>query len=260
MPVLGTTVRVVWTILDQNGDPLTGMTVLGGDISFRLHRSTSAGTVASGETVSMAEVGSSGTYEISYTPASTGLYTLQLKELNASTNGQQYRFPVDIFAAGSQAVPTFADAFCAETDVERFAQLQFDASSVPSDDDVALFAAGRAKEMQGLLAAAGWTITPATIDADSVEAGILREVNAVGAAGDAWLSKNRDVMPAASEHGRALLDEYELRLTRAVEYARRVLGTNLVGSPMTTGEVTLRDESSIEDSGLSDVVTADQEF
>jgi hypothetical protein len=260
VPVVGSTVRVVWTILDQNGNPLTGM-VAPADISFRLHRTIGSGTVASGETVSMVEVAASpGTYDISYTPIGTGLYTLQLKELNANTGFQQYRFPIDVFAAGSEAIPTFDDAFCSESDVERFAQLQFDASSDPSDADVALFAAGRAKEMQGLFAGVGWTITPAGIIANSVEQGILREVNAVGAAGDAWLAKNRDDAPASSEHGRALLDEYQLRLERAVQYARSVMGTDHIRTPMTSGELTLRTETPVDDSGLRDAIAMDQEF
>jgi hypothetical protein len=260
MPVVGSTVRLVWTIMDQNGDPLTGMTVGGGDVSFRLHRSTSSGSVASGETVSMAEIGSTGTYEITYVPTGTGLYTLQLRELNANTLMQQYRFPTDVFSAGSEPTPTFADAFCAESDVERFAQLDFDADSRPSVDEVALFAAGRASEMRGLLAMAGWVVSPTTVTPLSVEQVILRETNAVGAAGDAWLARNRESSPAASEHGRALLDEYEIRLARAVEYGRKILGGNKISSPMTKGEVTLADEAPITDAGLSVLIAMDQEF
>jgi hypothetical protein len=260
MPVTGSTIRLVWTILDQNGDPLTGMHSPA-DVSFRLHRSSLNGTVASGEAVSMVEVAASpGTYEITFVPLATGLYTLQLRELNASTLFQQYRFPTDVFSAGSEALPTFDDAFCSQSDVERFMQLSVDSTTDPSADDVALFAAGRAKEMQGLLAAAGWTVSPATIVADSVEQGILREVNAVGAAGDAWLAKDRDDAPAASEHGRKLLDEYEIRLTRAVDFGRKMLGTSLIASPMTEGEVTLRTETAVDDTGLQEAITMGQEF
>jgi len=88
MPSQGTTVRLPWTIHDVARNPLTGM-VYPGDISFRLHRTTSTGIVASSETITMTEVGVTGTYAISFVPANSGFYLLELKELNPNTNGEE---------------------------------------------------------------------------------------------------------------------------------------------------------------------------
>jgi len=262
MPVVGETVRIVWTILDTSRNPLTGM-AYPGDVEFRLHLSTSTGSVAASTELAaivMSEIGTSGTYEISFPGLSAGLYTLQLKELHASTLRQQYRFPVDVFAAGSQPTPTYDDSFCAESDAERWAQLDFTSSSDPSSDEVALFAAGRANEMRGIFAMAGWTISPTTIVDGSVEQVMLREANAIGAAADAWLAKNLEYEPGRTTHAAELLEEYQRRLDKAQQYAMSVLGTSFIGSPMTQGEITLRDEGVTEDTGLRDAITMDQEF
>ena len=260
MPSVGQTVRVLWTIFDQSGNPLTGMAAPA-DITFKLNRTVSNKIVKATETITMVELADDpGSYEIKFPPDFQGLYTLQLKELNVNTNGDQYRFPIEVFAAGAEYLPAFANAFCSEADVARWSQLSFDDTSKPTSLEVAGFAEGRASEIISVMAGALWTITPATVTDGSVEQDMLRECNAVGAAADAWLAKVLDTDPGRSDKVKDLFDEYEKRLTRLAEYAKKILGGHRIGSPMAAGEVTLRDETPITDMGLSFGITADQEF
>ena len=259
MPVAGNQVREQWTIYDFSKNPLTGM-VSPADITFTLLRDVGAGFQAAPETVVMTEIGATGHYQIAYTPeAQGGLYVLQLKELNVNTFGQTWRFVHEVVASGSQFVPTFANAFCAETDVERWAQLAIDTLSKPSSDEVAGFAEARASEMRSILAAAGYTV-PATVAPGSLEEDMLREANAIGAAADTVIAKYQDTEPARTDKGRALLEEYDTRMKRMVVYAARVLGSVQIRSPFTSGELTHRDEGSQEDIGLRDAIRMDMEF
>lgn len=258
MPVAGNVIRDEWYFIDVNENPLTGMQ-LNVDVTLALRRDAGAGFGVASETVSWLEEGG-GYYQISFTPTLSGLYRLYLKETKVGSLQRLWTFVYEVTSAGSVSLPSFSNAFCSETDVEAWAGMSFDGLSKPTSDQVAGFAQGRASEMRSLLAAEGWTVAPTTVTPGSTDEDILRACNAVGAAGDAWLSKLRDTEPAKSEAATTLLEEYQTRLSRLVDYAAKVVGGIGIGSPMEDGEVTLKDEMSITDAGLSTAIRMDQEF
>jgi len=183
MPTQGTTVRIEWTIFDQNSVPLTGMTSPA-DVIFYLHRTTTTGIVAATETVTLSEIGTTGHYTISFTPENTGTYYLQLKEIDPLTNGTAYRFPIDVYSAGAVFVPSLANAFCSESDIERILQQPITASTKPSSTEAAAYAESRSSVLQSLCAGWGFQVTPTTVENGSRLQDLLREANAIGAALD----------------------------------------------------------------------------
>ena len=259
MPVAGNVVRDEWFYMDAAGAPLTGM-ISPTDVNLVLRRDVGAGFAAAPEAVAWTELGG-GYYQVSFTPNSGGFYRLYLKELKDTSDGRKWTFPFEVVSAGSTFLPSFANAFCSEGDVESWAGFSFESSSKPTSDQVAGFAQGRASEMRSLLAAEGWVVGPGTVTPGGPEEDMLRVCNAIGAAADAWLSKFMDTDPAETKKATDLLDEYSTRLARLQEYAKKVSGTaHLIRTPMTSGEVTLADETPIQDVGLRDAIRMDQEW
>jgi hypothetical protein len=265
VPVAGNTVREEWLYLDGAGNPKSGM-VSPADVTLSLFRSIAgAAFAASGETVTWAAIaGQPGYYDISYTPAGEGLYKLFLVELNADSYGRRWAFTQEVLAAGAVFLPAFSNSFCAETDVERWTQLDFSGTSKPTSTQVAAFAQSRASEIRGIVAAEGWVISPTdgSVAAGSIELDMLREANALGAAADAFLAKFIDVDPAKTEKAVALLEEYQRRIDRLATYAKAVASSTqgFIATPMTSGEVTPADEIAITDAGMSTAIAMDQEF
>ena len=197
--VVGDTVVQLWTILDIDSDPLTGMTSPA-DITFTLHRDSSGVMVAASETITFAEVGVTGHYTVSYPPANEGIYILELKELNASTFQRTYRFEdVHVLGAGAAFTPAYTNAFCAETDIERWVQTAIDANSEPTATEATGFAETRAAELMSLMAKLGHTITPATVAVGSRLEDLLRRANAIGAALDYSIAQQFAVRPSKSD-------------------------------------------------------------
>lgn len=209
MPTTGTVVRIPWTILDLDSSPLTGMTSPA-DVTFTLHRDNGTAIVAASETVTLTEVGVSGTYEIEFTPANTGLYVLQLKELNASTLQRTWRFPdYLILSAGSILSPSYANAFCSESDIERRLGLPISASTVPDDTAATAFAEGRAAYLMSLCSRLGFSVTPSTVTSGSVIQDLLREANAIGAAIDYLIAQGAYVTPMEPGKLGSLKEEWD---------------------------------------------------
>lgn len=258
MAPVNNTIRQVWFYMDTAEAPLTGM-VSPTDVALTLKVDAGVGTVTAPEVVGWVERGA-GFYDVEFTPGSPGLYTLFLKELNAGSFQRRYSFVYEVQSAGAAYAPAFASAFCAETDVERWTQLTFDGTSKPTSTEVAGFAQARASEMRSILAAGGWAISPAAVVSGSIEQDSLREANAIGAAADTLLAKFMDTEPAKTEKAASLLGEYDTRMKRLLDYAKKVLGTLQIRTPMTSGELTLRSETPIEDAGLSTGIRMDQEW
>lgn len=259
MPVAGNTVRDEWFYMDATEAPLTGM-LINVDVTLTLRRDIGAGFVAAPEAISWTELGG-GYYQIAFTPLSGGLYRAYLKELNVNSFLRRWTFPFEIVSAGSTFLPSFANAFCSEGDVESWAGFDFQSGSKPTSDQVAGFAQSRSSEMRSIMAAEGWVVGPGTVTPGGPEEDMLRMANAIGAAADAWLSKFMDTDPARTEKATQLLEEYQTRLDRLQAYAAKVAGSaHLIRTPMTSGEVTLADETAIQDVGLRDAIRMDQEF
>src|SRR5262245_56513134 len=180
----GSTILASFTILDAvTGLPKSGMTVAGGDVTFLLHRQSGVAMIAASETVTMTEIGVTGTYSIVFTPQNTGLYILQIHELNVGTFQRWYKFPdYTVVTAGSIFAPSWANAFCAETDVERWLQTGIDATTNPSDAETPAFAESRAAILMSLCASLGLAVTPSNVSSYSRLQDLLREANAIGTA------------------------------------------------------------------------------
>src|SRR5262245_8001479 len=218
MPVALNTIRQVWLYLKNDDTVMTGM-ASPADIDLVLKRDTGSGTGTAPETVTWTEKGS-GYYDITFTPQGAGLYSLFLKELNALSAQRRWLFAFEVVAAGALFSPSFANAFCAETDVERWTQLAFDSSSKPTSLEVAAFAQARASEIRSVLASVGYVVSPSdSALTGTIQQDMLREANAIAAAADAYLAKFIDVEPGKTEKAAALLEEYQTRLTRLSDYA-----------------------------------------
>lgn len=187
--ILGDTVLLAWTVLDTSDAPLTGMTSPT-DVVFVMHRQSGTSLIAASETVTFTEIGSTGHYEITFEPENVGVYVLQLHELNANTYGRWFTFPqLEILTAGSIFTPSYSNAFCAESDIERRAGQTISSTSTPDDDAAAAFAETRAAILMSICAKWGFAVTPTTVTAGSRLEDVLRDANAVGAALDWFLSQ-----------------------------------------------------------------------
>src|SRR3990172_6854439 len=132
--------------LADDGTTITGLsTVIGTDFQVVLQRQSGTTFVAASETVTIAEVGATGHYAFSFTPQNTGLYVLYVRELDAATMEREFRFPYEVLSAGSVFSPTFTNAFCAETDIERYAGLTFTAASSITSTEAAAYAEERSE-------------------------------------------------------------------------------------------------------------------
>jgi hypothetical protein len=187
-----------WTVLDLNDNPLTGMLVPG-DVTLTLQRQSGSALVAASETVSWAEVGATGRYFFSFTPQNTGLYLLYLKEINVNTGLRQPEFRYDVLAAGAQFAPSYANAFCAESDLERWLGMSISATTHPSDTEAAGFAESRAAILMSLCAGLGYPVTPATVTAGSRLEDLLRDANSVGASADYLIAQGKGVRPFGAQ-------------------------------------------------------------
>jgi hypothetical protein len=181
--VSGNLVFYNWQYLTAAGVPKTGM-VETTDIEFTLKRNPGTGLVAAAEDVTFTETGATGYYTISFTPASTGLYSLWIKEINADSMLRQVQVDFSVVSAGSAFSPNFSNAFCAETDMERWLQQAITATTSPSSTEAAGFAETRAAELMAICYRLGKSVTPTTVTAGSRLEDLLRRANGLGAALD----------------------------------------------------------------------------
>jgi hypothetical protein len=234
--VAGNLVLDSWTVRDPVAAPLTGMAVPT-HVTLALKRQSGSAMVAATESIAWTEIGSSGTYYFSFTPENTGLYLLILDEVGAATmqrKGVEFRW--EVAAAGAVFAPSYANAFCSESDLERWLQQAISATSQPSDVQAGGFAESRAAVLMSLCAGLGYAVTPATVAAGSRLENLLREANAVGAAMDFTMAQS--FMRAASKTERAtiLLDVWESYVGRWV--AGKLL-PGIIGMEITANAVSL---------------------
>ena len=209
MPLAGNAVLDSYIVLDLATDaPLTGMTYPA-DVSLTLYRQSGTVMAAAAEVISWAEVGATGTYYFSFTPAQTGFYFLYLRELNVLTALRHSTFRYEVLAAGAAFAPSYANAFCAETDVERYLNQNIDGTTSPSDTAAAGWAQGRADVLESICAGLGNPVTPLTVTSGSRLEGLLREANAIGAAMDYRMAQAFKTGSAKTEHVEALLALWE---------------------------------------------------
>lgn len=189
-------------VLDQHqifkaadGTPLSGVTYPSNPgISILLTRQSGSTMVVASETVAWTEIGTTGTYFFSFTPTLTGLYVLTITSLltgsGAGSDGAIVPFRYEVLAAGAVNTPSYQNAYCAESDVERYLLQPIDSTTKPNDTQVASFAVGRSARLTSLMQGLGKTTSPAdTALAGTTLLSILREAAAVGAALDASVAQ-----------------------------------------------------------------------
>lgn len=200
-------VSQMWEVIDLNDPPgvVTGLTVPA-DVTLALRRSSGTTSVVASETVSWAETGTPGNYVITFTPQNAGTYVLTIQELNALTTKRRWSSTFEILPAGAVFTPSYANGFCAETDVERYAGLSFTNTSDPvTSSMVAGFVEERAATLMSLCSFWGVSVTPSSVTLGSRLEDMLRAANAIGAAFDAVVAWYTQVEPAENEKARLLL-------------------------------------------------------
>lgn len=207
--IAGNTVRQPWLYLDINGAGLTGMVNVT-DVTLTLRVDTGTGGGAAAEPVSWTEKGS-GFYDIAFAPVGQGLYTLFLKELNVGGMQRQWAWTFEVSAAGAVFTPAYANAFCAESDIEAWLGMDITSSTTPTSTQLSGLAQTRAAVLMAMMAGWGYTVTPLTLTNGSRLQDILRQANCIGAALDASLMQQFRLTPNVTDRIsilQAMWDQY----------------------------------------------------
>lgn len=167
------------TVRDLDGNPLTGATVPA-TVTLVLKRKSGNALVSSAETITWTEIGTTGSYVFTFTPAALGLYLLTATEVGATTLGQKNEFWYDM-VAGAIFDPAFTGAFCSLSDMERWTNTSISATSSPDDNAASQFAVARANMLMSLCASLGLAVTPSTVVIGTRIESLLRTANAIGA-------------------------------------------------------------------------------
>ena len=261
MPVANNTIRQVWYYTDTSDNPLTGM-VSPTDVTLTLKADLGNGTGTASETVSWVERGG-GFYDIIFTPLSSGFYSLFLRELNVNSNGRLWTFSYEISSAGAAYLPAYANAFCAETDIERWTQTLIDGTTTPNDTQAAGFAQNRANILMSLCSGWGFSVTPQTVTNGSRVQSLLREANAIGAALDYTLAQQLRVSPSVSDRVnlfQAMWDQYVGRegapgspmahIPGYLEIEVRMNLSSLATDQIISGDTIAADSGPVQDVGI----------
>lgn len=221
--VAGNTVLEAWTVLDLASAPLTGMTSPA-DVTIVLMRQSGTTLVAAAETVTFTESATAGRYYMTFTPQNSGLYVLYLAETNVGSLQRTTEFRYDIVSAGSVLSPSYANAFCSESDIERWLSQGISSSTTPSDTVATAFAQARAGILMSLCNRLGYTVTPSTVTASSRMETLLREANAIGAAYDYTLAQAFGTGPSKTERANWLEGLWKQYAGYTSEFGKPVSG------------------------------------
>ncbi len=234
MPSVNEQILHVWKLVDGGGGAITG---LAGSMTKTLEFFASSSSLAAGsELVTVAEIGSSGNYAITYTPGDAGLYRLTINE---TTQGWLIVYEDVVAATPSEFADTYA--YCSEADVCAWAGVaDYHTTSVPTEVQVLGFMRMRAAELYGLMVtgtkefgglgdkAPGPTGSALALDT-TTDAGrsldfVLRMANAVGAAVDALLASTIGEQPRRSERAAELATLYD-SMAKSVLRCARIYGS-----------------------------------
>lgn len=176
MPNVGTQIVHLHKVFDTGEAAVTGLDSADFDIVLGKDGAAAA------EAVAVAEIGATGTYVFSFTPLYAGTYSLLVQE-GAFTLSKRLTFEEawTVTTAGATFAANFANAYCALTDVERYAGEVWTATSTPADTAIAGFAVENAAELTAIVAQAGLTVAPG-YSADATLVALLRKANAIGSA------------------------------------------------------------------------------
>jgi hypothetical protein len=255
-PVKNSEVLHVWELKDATGGALTG---LDGNMTATLSRFADSSTQASAtETVTIAEIGSTGFYAITYTPTNAQVYKGRITE---SSLYLEYTWEDQV--TDSAAASVADNAYCSEADVVAWAQMgDYTASTTPTETQVLGFMQMRAGELYGVLAK--WMATPvgpsgasgyATEIDTSTDKGFalneqLRMANAIGAAMDALQAAGASEAPSRTERVEELSVAYAAIVANLEHLAREYEGNvDAVATHITSGEITQASVTAQEEDG-----------
>lgn len=253
----GTAVFHVWDLATGQVSALTG---LSGTMSTTLMRFEDASTSASAsETVTIAEIGSTAFYSISYTPVNAELYRGVVEE---SSLKLVFSFEDDVLPAGG-SVATENDSYCSEADVVAYVQMgDYGAATTPTETQVLGFMAKRASDVYGRLRkvmaadAPGPANFSVTIDT-STDAGLAltqaaRQANALGAAVDALEAAGAGEGPSRTDRVETLWTVYLAALDELETMARAYVGiASFVSNHVIEGRVTKGTVTSATEQGFT---------
>lgn len=247
-------------VLSAADDSLTvsGLsTTPGVDFQISLQRQSGSSAVAASETVTIAEVATTGHYIFAFTPQNNGMYWLDVKELDALTLGRALRFPYEVLPAGAVFTPSFTNAFCSQADVERYSGLHFTNATQITSAQVAGFAEEGGAALMSRCSYLGFPVTVASLDPTSRLADILRAANATWAAWRVVIAWYAQIEPSQNDKAKDLLASYidlvgdwnKIPGTLAIEISGNL--ASLTTSNVLSGDTTARaNEGSPQDIGL----------
>lgn len=186
---------------------VNGTTGQAGNMADTLTRYPGDGTeVSAAETVTVTEIGSTGTYEVKYTPVTAQTYRLRIQN---TVTFQEAWWEDDVGNAPSSGVD--GDGYCSLGDVEARTGMTYTSSSKPTDAVVRGFIRNRAATIYARLSSVLGDGAPApanypetvvidtTVDRGQAMTEAARDVNCQGAAADALASGGAGESPAQSD-------------------------------------------------------------
>lgn len=251
MPAKGVEILHVWALGSAN-------TGLAGNMSDTLiYYADDSTRAAASESVTIAEIGSSGDYAITYTPLLSGTYKLLVDE---SSLAIEYYWEDIVTDTPSAAVDS--NSYCSEADVVAFVQMgDYTANTTPTETQVLTFMQMRAAEIYGWLrevmgsSATGPSAYDTSIDTSTDKGLALSRVcklaNAVGAAMDALEAAGSTEAPARTERVAELGQMYASLKPEVQASSRQYVGSGNIGSThISIGEVSEESRDSVEEQGF----------
>ncbi len=254
MAVINVEIVHVWSLRDADDAALTG---LSGNMSATLTRYPTKTTSESAtETVSIAEIGSTGDYTLSYTPTKAYLYTCIVLE---SSLALEFVFEDNVLGAATSAVAT--DAYCSEADVVGVVQITPDYTSgtTPTETEVLQFMKQRAAQVYAWMAEKAGTSAPGPVsfttsidtstDIGSVLESVCRQANCVGAGADALEASGATSTPGRTERLNELFADFFATKDTIQALVEVYIGTGkYVSNHFTEGSITSASiQSRVED-------------
>ena len=246
MPSVNEQILHVWKLASA-GVPITG---LAGTMTETLEFFADESSLAAGsELVTIAEIGVTGNYAVTYTPGAAGLYRLFIAE---STQGWEITWEDTVSAKPALFAESFA--YCSEADVCAWTGVpDYHVSTIPTETQVLGFMRMRAAQLHALMASApkglgsnapGPTGSDkevlVTTDAGRSLAYLLQMANAIGAAMDALEASMVGEVPRRSERVSELSSMYQglmadiMRATEVYGVVENVSHRAFVYDPRTT--------------------------
>lgn len=250
----------IWDLANVSGGPYTGLV---GTMTTTLVRFSDESTqAAASETVTAAEIGSTGYYSFEYTPANAQLYRLHVIE---SVNGFEYTAENLVTDAADASVAD--NAYCSEADVAAWTQLatDFTASTKPTEAQVLTFMETRAAELYSHMTQILGSATPGpagstnytteidtTTDKGFALGRLLKMANAVGAAMDTLAASGAGESPGRSERITEFATMYQSLMPGILVAALNYRGyTGRIRTHITSGEITKPSTTAREHTGLA---------